>query len=59
MQNLVYEWMDFQNVPKIGSNLRKDLEKSGDFAQNLTQTPEPKLKLVIYELARGEWATFS
>ena len=26
MKNLVYEWVDFQNYPKIGSNLRKFLK---------------------------------
>ena len=41
MHNLVSEWVDFSKLSqiwaKIGSNFKKILEKSGDFAQNLVQ----------------------
>ena len=41
MQNLVYKWVNLKNFSliwaKIGSNLRKFWEKSGNFTQNLVQ----------------------
>ena len=37
-QNLVYEWVNFYKFePKLAQILKIFLEKSGDFAQNLTQ----------------------
>ena len=39
MQNLVYEWVDFSKFTQIEpKNFFLNLEKVGNFAQNLTQT---------------------
>ena len=37
MQNLVYEWVDFSKFSLIWA---KSLEKSGDFALNVTQNKQ-------------------
>ena len=36
MQNLIYEWLIFQNSPKFEPK-SENFEKSGDFAKNLAQ----------------------
>ena len=37
MQNLLYEWVNFQNCPKFDAKFKEILEKLGNFAQNLAQ----------------------